>query len=89
MAVSNYRRNVNRCKARKVEAPRTWQCQLRAGHAGEHVSYSGQRYWGGEVRHKVADVTSDLWHAERALLGQERRHEDTQRHPKGARSWTG
>ena len=53
MAVSNYRLNVSRCKARMVEAPGTWRCQLRTGHPGEHVSYSGHRYWGREVRHKL------------------------------------
>jgi hypothetical protein len=75
MTVSANRRRVNRCEAREVESPRSCRCQLRAGHPGEHVSYSGHRYWGGRVRHKLAEITSDLWHVEGALLSEDGSHD--------------
>jgi hypothetical protein len=40
------------------------------------VSYSGHRYWGGRVMHKLAEITSDLWHVEGALLGEDGSHDD-------------
>ena len=49
LVVSSYRRNVNRCDSVKHEdngKPRSWRCQLVAGHPGFHTSFSGHRTWG-------------------------------------------
>jgi hypothetical protein len=54
----------NRCPAYKIEGDFAWQCQLRAGHSGEHVNYSGHLYWGGEFTDLLDSITTDLWRAE-------------------------
>jgi hypothetical protein len=72
----NYRGKGNRCPATRVEDLRTWHCQLRAGHAGEHVNYQGHRYWGGELTDKLAKITADLWRTERALLSEDGANDD-------------
>jgi hypothetical protein len=50
------RRKVTRCEARMVEQPYSWQCELRAGHRGDHVSE--HRRWSAD---RLAGVSEMLW----------------------------
>ena len=62
MTLTDFRRRVNRCKARTDEPPRAWRCQLPAGHQGDHRSYSGHRRWAdGKVVNHLTRHSARPW----------------------------
>jgi hypothetical protein len=56
LSKSPRRRRATRCEARMVEQPYSWQCELQAGHSGDHVSE--HRRWRADG---LARVTERLW----------------------------
>ena len=69
----NYPFRTNRCRATRSDEHRTWRCQLRFGHPGEHVNFTGYLYWDGEATDPLMERMPEIWRAQEAVDAQKDR----------------